>query len=81
MMPLNDKYPFINLREYPEYTPRNTLGLTLKAAAVCAGSGIVASAVKNSLEKTKGSGLFHPKTAYLTFMFGTYLAFCFFVFF
>lgn len=71
-MPVNDKYPKINLREYPDYTPRNTLGLTLKAAAVCAGSGIVASAVKNSLEKAKGAGFFHPKTGYYTFMFGMY---------
>lgn len=71
-MPMNDKYPTINLREYPDFTPHNTLGLTIKSAVACAGAGIIASAVKNSLEPSKTAGLIHPKTGYYTLMFGMY---------
>lgn len=74
-MHLNDKYPTINLREYPAYTPHNTLGLTIKTAVACAGAGIITSAVKNSLESSKTAGFIHPKTGYYTLMFGKYWLF------
>lgn len=63
-------YPKIHLRDYPDFTPKDTLGLTVKTAAYSAGAGIFASAVKNSLRNPKGAGFFHPKTGYYTFLFG-----------
>lgn len=70
-MPLNETFPTIHLRDYPEYTPRNTLELTLQSAAVSAGFGVLAAAIKNSLRMGKGHiGALHPQTGFLTFLFG-----------
>lgn len=71
-MPFNDRYPTINLREYPEYVPRNTVGLTLSAAAYSFGAGVFAAAVKNSLLKPKGAGYLHPRTGFYVYLFSKY---------
>lgn len=68
-MHLNDRYPKVGLREYPDYVPRSTVGLTLSTAAYSFAAGVFASAVKNSLQKPKGAGYLHPKTGLYVYLF------------
>lgn len=68
-MPYNDRYPYISLREYPEYVPHDTVNLTLAAAAYSFGAGVFATAVKNSLLKPKNAGFIYPKFGSYVFLF------------
>lgn len=70
---LNDRYPAIKFREYPDYVPRNTVGLTLTTAAYSFGAGVLASAVKNSLLKPKNAGYLHPRTGFYVYLFSKFL--------
>lgn len=67
-----NRYPVIKLRDYPEYVPRNTVGLTLTAAAYSFGAGVLASAVKNSLLKPKNAGYLHPKAGFYVYLFSKF---------
>lgn len=69
---MNDRYPKIKLREYPEYVPHSTVGLTLSAAAYSFGAGVLASAVKNTLLKPKNAGYLHPKTGFYVYLFSMF---------
>lgn len=68
-MSYNNIYPKIQLREYPDYVPHNTVELTLKTAAVSFGAGFALSAIKNSFINPKQAGIFHPKLGAHLFVF------------
>lgn len=72
-MHFNDKYPKINLRKYPDYTPHDTLGLTSRALIASAGAGLFVAVVKNLLIDPKKATFLHPKTGYFTGIFGMYI--------